>query len=251
MGTGQANWYTWLNKLRRSWRYRLAYRFARPQAPKQPTPFRGPALIVGSAPVSNLPDGFDSRFAVICVNGSQVATAGWGIDAPDVTFLQFNQVEGKGERAVAVRRALSGKRCGILYVLRWPRSEARLREGLAAFEYGFNELRLINQYHRTRLAEAVLGRIVPESDNESKFSNGITAVLYAIHSGATDIIITGIDPSSTGHVYNDLKMQRLHSDTDVKILMELLERGFRLYTSDPHVAESTGLPLWSKKELRE
>jgi hypothetical protein len=46
-------------------------------------------------------------------------------------------------------------------------------------------------------------------------------------------------------------MQRLHSDTDVKILMELLERGFRLYTSDPHVAESTGLPLWSKKELRE
>jgi hypothetical protein len=46
-------------------------------------------------------------------------------------------------------------------------------------------------------------------------------------------------------------MQRLHADANVNILMELLERGFRLYTSDPHVAESTGLPLWSKKELRE
>ena len=112
MSRGDAHRYAWLNKLRRSWRYRLAYRLARPQAPKRPIPFRGPALIVGSALVSNLPDGFDSRFSVICV------------------------------------------------------------------------------------------------------------------------------------------MPRLHSDTDVKILMELLERGFRLYTSDPHVAESTGLPHWSKKELR-
>ncbi|WP_349434533.1 membrane-anchored protein [Pararhizobium sp. A13] len=251
MSGGEVHWYTWLNKLRRSWRYRLAYRLARPQAPKQPIPFRGPALIVGSAPASNLPDGFDSRFSVICVNGSQIVTADWGIDAPDVTFLQFNQVEGNGERATAVRRALSGKRCRILYVLRWPKSEARLREGLAAFDYGFDELRLINQYDRTRLAESVLGRVIAEGDNESKFSNGITSLLYAIHNGATAVIITGIDPSSTGHIYNALNMQRLHSDTDVKILIELLERGFRLYTSDPHVAESTGLPLWSKKELRE
>lgn len=227
-------------------RYLLKYRMNRPEWPKDP--LTGPALIVGSAPVSHLPVGFNDRFHVICINGSQAATQEWGIAAPDVTFLQFNQVRGKGERAVAVRKALNGKHCGTLYVLRWPESEQSLREGLAAFRYGFDTLRLIGQYHRTRLAEAVLGRVICEGDNEAKFSNGITAVLYAFYNGAPFVVITGIDPFSSGHVYNSLDKERLHTNMDVQILRELSDRGLPLFTSDPTVAESVGLRLWTAEQ---
>ncbi len=235
-------WLKQLNRWRRSMRYLLKYRLNRPEWPKEPT--SGPVLIIGSAPVSHLPVGFDERFQVICINGSQAATQAWGIASPDVTFLQFNQVRGKGERAVAVRKALNGKQCGTLYVLRWPDSEHSLREGLAAFNCGFSDLRRIGQYHRTRLAESVLGRIISEGDNEAKFSNGITAVLYAFHNNAPAVVITGIDPFSSGHVYNTLNKERLHTNMDVQILRELSQRGLPLFTSDPRVSESVGLPLW-------
>ncbi|WP_438749372.1 membrane-anchored protein [Pararhizobium sp. O133] len=240
-------WLKQFNRWRRSLRYLLKYRLNRPEWPKQP--LTTPALIVGSAPVSHKPPGFDDRFFVICINGSQAATEAWNIGRPDVTFLQFNQVKGKGERAVAVRNALSGKRCGTLHVIRWPESEQALRQGLAAFDYGFDDLRLIGQYHRTRLAEDVLGRIIREGDNEAKFSNGITAVLYAFHNGAPAVVITGIDPFSSGHVYNSLNKERLHTNMDVEILRELSNRGFPLFTSDPQVAESVGLRLWTGEAI--
>src|SRR3954451_23575824 len=97
------------------------------------------------------------------------------------------------------------------------------------------------------LFKAVLGRNNVEADNEMKFSNGVTAVLYAIASGAPQIIITGIDPSSKGHVYNQLGLPRLHANTDGEILEELHARGFPLSTADPQVAAATGLPLWSEQ----
>ncbi len=90
-----------------------------PRALRHPRPFAGPVLIVGSAPISHLPAGFDERFSVITINGSQTVTAGWGLGPPDVTFLQPNQVEGTTDNARAVRTVLCGQRTRLLYVLRW------------------------------------------------------------------------------------------------------------------------------------
>ncbi|OLP59907.1 membrane-anchored protein [Xaviernesmea oryzae] len=238
-----------MNRARRAWRYRRRYARKNPQAPREVVPFSGPVVVVGSAPVSTRPEGFSDTFRVIAINGSQGAIKPWGVDAPDVTFMQFNQVEGTGERAVAVRRVLTGERCGTLYVIRWPKDLARLKEGLAAFDYRYDRLETIDQYQRSRLAHDVLGRLIPEADNESKFSNGLTAVFYALANGASAVIITGIDPGSAGHVYNDLKLERLHSGTDAKILAELVARGFPVFTADRHVAEKTGLPLWTGQSM--
>ncbi len=176
-------------------------------------------------------------------------TAGWGLGPPDVTFLQTNQIEGMTDNARAVRSVLYGQRTRLLYVLRWKHSLDRLRRGLTAFDYRYEELQLVSRYRRMGIYKAVLGRKNIEIDNEMKFSNGITAVLYAAASGAQQIILTGIDPASKGHVYNGLGLPRLHANADREVLQELQARGFPLSTTDADVAGAVGLPLWSEQRL--
>lgn len=233
---------------RQLWRY-LRFLLTRPDPPVPPEPITRPVVVVGSAPTSTMPAGFDRSFMVVTVNGSQSVAARWGVDVPDVTFLQFNQVEGKGPNAVAVRRVLSGQRTRQLYVMRWRYGMDRLERGLAGFDYRSDALAIVGRYERIALFHKVTGRLNLEGTIEEKFSNGVTGVLYALAGNAPAVIISGIDPRSTGHVYNDLGLKRLHAATDLGILQDLSDRGLPLYTADPHVAQSTGLALWTEEAM--
>ncbi|WP_245419746.1 membrane-anchored protein [Phyllobacterium salinisoli] len=186
---------------------------------------------------------------MITVNGSQSVIGEWGVDVPDATFMQFNQVEGQTTNAIHVRKVLEGKRTKLLYVVRWPQSLGRLKSGLAAFNYVYDELRLVNRFTRMAMYEGVMGKLNVEINDDMKFSNGITAVFYALLNGAKAVIITGIDPDSSGHIYNDANMKRLHAGTDKQILQALIDEGHPLFTADPHVASVSGLPLWTDETL--
>lgn len=228
----------------------MIYRILRPRAPSHPFKFTGPVVVVGSAPVSTLPAGFDDHFHVITVNGSQSVTGKWGVDTPDATFMQFNQVEGQTTNAVYVRKVLNGKRTGLLYVVRWSKSLDLLQKGLAAFNYTYDSVKVINRFKRMAMYEAIMGGLNVEIDDNMKFSNGITAVFYAILSGANAVIITGINPDSSGHVYNDANLKRLHASTDKQILQALIDRDYPLFTADAEVAEASGLPLWTNEAFK-
>ena len=230
-----------LTRIRRS----VIYRILRPRAPSHPVGFTGPVVVLGSAPVSTIPAGFNADFHVITVNGSQGVLDAWGIYVPDATFMQFNQVEGQTTNALHVRKVLNGKRTRLLYVVRWPKSLEQLKQGIAAFNYGYDDLKLINRFKRMAMYEAVMGGLNVEIDDNMKFSNGITAVFYAILSGAKAVIISGINPDSSGHIYNDANLKRLHAGTDKQILQALIDRGYPLYTADDEVAKISGIPLWT------
>ena len=235
-----------ITKIRRS----VVYRILRPRAPQHPVKFTGPVVVVGSAPVSTMPAGFSEHFHIVTVNGSQSILGTWGVDAPDATFMQFNQVEGQTTNALHVRKVLNGKRTGLLYVVRWSKSLALLQTGLAAFNYAYDDVKVVNRFKRMAMYEAVMGGLNVEIDDNMKFSNGITAIFYAILSGAKAIIITGINPDSSGHVYNDANLKRLHAGTDKQILQALIDRGYPLFTADVEVAYASGLPLWTEDTLK-
>lgn len=222
----------------------IKYHLSRPKPPVLPEPFRGPVLVVGSAPVSNKPADFDETFRVITINGSQVVTKAWGIETPDVTLVQFNQIEGTNTNAVEVRRVLNGERTKMLYVLLWRKELQRLEEGLKAFNYRYDRLEIVDRYKRMALLDRVGGVKCSELGADDKCSNGINAVLFALYNGATELIITGINPDSGGHVYNQENLARLHVRKDREILERLLERGYPIFTADPVVSQSVGLPLW-------
>jgi hypothetical protein len=222
-------------------RDRMLYRLVRPEPPCYRGVKRGPALVVGSAPASNPPLGLDDSFLVISVNGSQVAARAWGVEAPDVTLMYGNQLRGTNMKAVEVRRVLSGRRTGELYVTRWHESIEALLSKLEAFDYRCERAFRLTRFRRMALHEAVFG----STRVFTGYSTGVNAVLFALHSGAPAVIVTGIDPGSDGHVYNDLGKKREHVSADARALVALRERGFPLFTSDPAVAESLGLPLWT------
>jgi hypothetical protein len=226
---------------------KLKYLVRQPKPPTAQIRFNGPVLVVGSAPVSHMPKDFDDTFRVITINGSQAVTRTWGIEMPHVTLMQHRQLEGTNTNAEHVRRVLQGQSTGVLYVLLWRKGRKHLVQKLKAFDYRYADLQIVNRYKRIALIEKVSGIKMFELDKHSKCSNGVIAVLFALYNGATAVIITGINPNSAGHIYNDANLSRFHAQTDSEVLVRLLERGFPIYTTDPEVSESLGMPLWNGK----
>lgn len=229
----------------KQWTYRLFKYLI-----KRPKPFVDPELngkvvvVLGSAPAATIPTGMNSTYRLITINGSQQALDNWGDFSPNVTIMMFNQIEGTNANALEVRRVLNGRRTGKLLLMLWRHDKNRLETGLSAFNYGYKELIIIDRYSRVSLVRAVAGLLNFELDASSKFSNGIIGVLHALHSGAAAVVISGINPSSTGHAYNTAGLHRKHSGPDMSLIKRLVRLGFPIYTSDNHVADSTGLPLW-------
>lgn len=238
----------WLVQTRQRLHRSLKYRLSRPTPPACAHAFKGPVVVVGSAPVIHKPDGWDEDFSVITINGSQSAIRAWGVDVPDITFMMFNQVEGTNTNAVEVRRVLSGQRTRSLYVLLWRKNaRQRLVNGLKAFSYGYDELVIVDRYERMALLDRMTGRKNTEVRTEDKCSNGLNAVLFALHHGAPQVIITGINPNSTGHSYNQTGLARAHVQMDKTIIEQLLADGRPLFTADPLVSRDLGIPLWTKQ----
>lgn len=223
----------------------LKYALVRPKPPRAPFKFNSPVVVVGSAPVSNKPRGLDGGFTTITVNGSQCVLKQWGVDTPQITFMQFNQIRGTNTNAVEVRRVLNGKRTGDLYVFLWREGRAALEQGLADFNYSYQKLHLVDRYQRMALLGRLCGFKSLELAAEDKCSNGINAVLFALYHKAPAVILTGINPKSTGHAYNREDLPRLHQNMDLTVLQRLLSDGHPVFTADPEVSASTGLPLWT------
>jgi hypothetical protein len=233
-----------LNDTRVRFYRHLKYAITRPDPPSSSAPLEGPVVVVGSAPISNKPVGFDQSFHIISINGSQSVIEAWGVEAPHTTFMMFNQIRGTNLNACEVRRVLSGRRTGELHLLLWRDGRQALEDGLRAFDYRYDHLNIINRYQRMALLDRVCGLRTAELAREGKCSNGINAVLFAIHNKAPAVIITGINPKANGHIYNQANLPRFHSDMDATILEKLVERRYPLFTADEEVATATGLPLW-------
>jgi len=223
----------------------LRYRLAAPLVPNLAQLFRGKnVVVVGSAPFSTEPHGWDDSFRVLTINASQVAAQAWLKQVPDVTLMQFNQIEGLNPAAVQVRKVLEHQRTGLLCILNWRHDLKRLQRGIDAFHYSYDELKLISRHERIALMHRMTGRLNLEMEGEAKWSNGIVGAALAINSGAANVILTGIDPLSKGHNYNSLDLSRMHKETDLEALQTFCEQRLPIFTADPHVALSTNLLLW-------
>lgn len=234
----------WFSAARKYIPRRIKYLLRKPTPPTTKTPFAGPVVVVGSAPQSHKPIGLDETYRIISVNASQLALQAWGVDAPDITLMGYNEIEGTNTSAVDVRRVLAGKRTGSLYVLAWRHGRERLEAGLKAIGYSSDESHIVDRYQRIALLHKVSGRLNLELDAETKCSNGVVAVIFALYNGATAVIISGINPHSAGHVYNGVNLARKHVRMDAKTLARLVRLGYPIYTADPQVATEIGLPLW-------
>lgn len=229
----------------RQWTHRfIKYLILRPK-PWQDEGLRGAnVVVVGSAPVATKPVGLDDSYRIVTINASQHSLRGWDVSDPYATIMMFNQIDGTNTNASEVRRVLSGERTGNLYLMLWRHGRPRAEAGLKAMGYSYANLTLIDRYRRVALVRTVTGELNFELDASTKYSNGIIAVLLALHSGARAVILSGINPNSTGHVYNAENLERKHVGKDSAMLKQLMAMGMPIYTADPAVAGDFGLPLW-------
>lgn len=215
--------------------------------PDFPGGFSTPVVVVGSAPTASMPVGFNASYRVISINGSQVVSHAWGRSKPDVTILTGKQIRGENTNAVSVRNVLNGKATGLLLMF-WNGTADEATAGLRRLDYRYDDFRILTKRERMAMHYTSLGTLNRELSRDERFSNGITGVLYALANKAPAVIISGINPASSGHIYNEANLKRQHADTDSLVLQSLIKRGAPIYTADPEVAQTLSIPLWASSQ---
>jgi hypothetical protein len=230
-------------------------------------------LVLGSKPDPALPPAaaFD-RLA--CANGSGASAARLGLPEPTLTVMSAILTSGI-ESGRQTLNALRGHATGELHFFPRPPKAARLskqlaqplvawrtrpgylKRRLAALDYRYQ--RFID--HGYGFYQDLLDRLCP-NDNQvqrqidrKQPSTGLMTILLAL-SRSDQVIIAGFSFELT-HAYDHnpeidergTKASR-HADTDITILRCLRDRFPGLTTSEPVVAESTGIPLTAEPVQR-
>ncbi len=86
------------------------------------------------------------------------------------------------------------------------------------------------------------GVLPGEVGEMGRVSNGIFATCYGLLLDVPNIVLAGISLSKTGHSYDQQGRRRYHVEEDRYILQHLIGTG-RVSTSEPDLANDTGLPL--------
>jgi hypothetical protein len=225
-------------------------------------------LVLGSKPDPALPERA-AIDAIACANASGRSAAQHGLPTPVLTAVSAILTSGQASARHSLR-ALRGLRTGTLHVLPrherggpawrrlWRRARhfrmepawCRLRLRAAGYAWERFETRPLAEYHA--LVSELCG-----DDPELRAqiarkhpSTGVFAVALAIADGRFDrVVVAGMSFELT-HAYgpNPEIAERgtaasKHADTDVMVLSRLARR-HALFTTEPVVAERTGLPRW-------
>lgn len=208
-----------------------------------------PCLVLGSAPNPHLPT--ISNYDLICVNSSGLIAKELGLGKPKLTVMGgFKLVHPNLEEDRKVLHGLSTEYLILIrHTLPIPRVEAE--KLLAALNYHYQQFLTVDFWDRACMIRKVTGKRLGGEDtpNASRqgtpnmASNGIFAACYALYHGAPEIILSGISLTKDGHYYSEQNRRRRHTSFDLTAIKSMVERGWPVKTSEPELAELTGLPL--------
>lgn len=202
-------------------------------------------LVLGSAPDPTLPSRRTPGQVLLCVNCAGYSASRIDLPPPDVTFLRTKKLIAPEKDAD--RRALRGLLTRhLVLVLGTDRGTPIpvYEEILRGMDYRWESLLALASSERATIvrgvAMAALGR---GPRDETKASSGIAAVCLALFLGSTDIVLSGFSLDSDGLSYGDGAHPRHHVKPDRDALDALRRAGFQLRTSEPRLAQTTGVPL--------
>lgn len=204
----------------------------------------GPCVVLGSAPRSSLPDGFDSTWSLWSVNASQCVAEKWGIGKPHITIMN-GHIMGTRPHNIDAKRALRGKSTGFLVLVF--DDMARLeptRSQLAEIEYSFDELLILTPARRAKIAHRMAGAHIALGGIR-QCSTGVFAAALALNQKNRPVVLSGLSLTANGHAYNDMGLRRKQTSEDHFALKRLSGRHKALATCDRVFAAESGLPVWS------
>ena len=225
-------------------------------------------LVLGSKPEPMLPPR-DAVDEVACANASGHSAARYGFPIPSFTVLSAVLGSGiaSGRQSLA---ALGGLRTRTLHILprrpptgslpkRLVRRVADLRSHplhvchqLRRADYAFErcEVRPLSAWHALVHALCEQDPAVLEQTRHKQPSTGLFAVALALAEGGADRVVMAGFSFELTHAYGvnpEIEARGMawsrHGDTDVLVLSRIARSRGDLWTTEPVVADRTGLPL--------
>lgn len=192
-----------------------------------------PWFVLGSAPDPTIPPAIATRAALVCVNNAGAAAARVGLPPADLT------VRGKSKEWLALAE------CEVPLVLwvcdrnplhlLWKRMFIRTRR--------LGEIRTMRRDVRRAVDLHVLGDGSADDERIEKPSTGVFAVIYGLFVGVPEVILAGMSMDKKGYSYDAPRARMLHGAEDRFALENFAARYPAVRTTEPVIAEETGIPL--------
>lgn len=203
-------------------------------------------LVLGSAPDPTPPRlPLASGTAVFCVNCAGYSASQLGLATPEVTLLRSKKLIHPDKEPD--RRALRGLTTRHLVLVQSDDAGSPLDtyiDRLAELDFRYDALSAMSIEHRAAVVEHVTGRPLGRGRREtSKSSSGIAAACIALFLGAREVVLAGFSLDSAGLSYVSGPSARHHVKPDREALVHMRAAGLPMRTTEPRLAELTGLPL--------
>ncbi len=233
-------------------------------------------LVLGSKPEPMLPP-HDSIDVVACANASGHSAARYGLPVPSFTVMSAILGSGiaSGRQSLA---ALRGLRTRTLHILprrspktRFPKRLVRqladlrshpvyVRHQLRRAGYAWErcEVRPLAAWHALVHELCERDPAIVEQTRHKQPSTGLFAVALALTEGEADRVVMAGFSFELTHAYGvnpEIEERGMttsrHGDTDVMVLSRIAHSRSDLWTTEPVVADRTGLPLLESPGLAE
>jgi hypothetical protein len=206
----------------------------------------GPALIVGSAPGSSLPEGVGKDWFVITINASQTVAEEFGFPVPDLTVFRDGMMLPGAYQDMAWGFLRGRRTKHLVPVWGGPADDAGLARPMENFDFHADRLTSLNRHVRTAVIAEMSGAVLPRLGGHMSASNGLVAVALALKLGASPLVMAGFSFTRGGwKQVGSESTYRPHLQGDSRVLAGLRDRGRPVFAGNAEFAQETGLAVWS------
>ncbi|WP_147448127.1 hypothetical protein [Mesorhizobium sp. YM1C-6-2] len=194
-----------------------------------------PWLFLGSAPRPTLPEILPADTAHVYIKYSGQAGKRLGLPEPDLIYVHDIRLE----------EQVKGLDCHRILAMTNSERRARIDRLWSRIPFVKRTTMLMSNLERDWLFDTLLGDIFHGVGQKKHPSNGIALIAYAVLLGVPQIIVAGMSLTDDGHSNPAHKKKiRYHKEEDHASFVHFAAHCPTVMTSEPELAELTGLPLF-------
>jgi hypothetical protein len=194
-----------------------------------------PWLFFASAPDPTLPTALPPNTAHVYIKFAAIAGRARGMPEPDLIFVNDYNIE----------KQTQGLKCHRILSLTGKHRKIVLDRIVHALPFLRSRPMHLSEGERDLICQEVLGGTFLGVGRMIRPSNGIALICYALLFDIPKIIVSGMSLTDEGHSNpTRKKFQRLHKEEDKASFSFFAKHFPAVMTSEPELAELTGLPLF-------
>lgn len=185
-----------------------------------------PVLVFGSAPNPIIPKEFNGEWKIICMNASGLAVKRGNLPHPDITIFSVSGLLRSASNYVEIRKNIKGlysenvliRMLSGSFLKHWLKMW-RSKRVLRSLDYSYHNINCLGPAEWRAILLDVLG--TEHMYLSKNISTGVFCVILALYLNSGKVVVSGINPDSTGHSYSSSNIWRQHSDSDKDTLLFL------------------------------